>query len=86
MPFNQGDVSIAANAITVELDLEKDGSFRVACVNSFSEALNYNSEEWYDFCSNGFSSNAVTGLSPEWSGEMVLRYGEFSSDLAKKTL
>lgn len=84
MPFNTGDVSIAANAITVELDLEKDGNYQVACVNTFSEALNYNSEEWYDFCSKGFSSNAVTGMSPEWSGEMVIRFGEFSSDFAKK--
>lgn len=83
MPFNTGDVSIAANAITVEFDLEKDGNYRVACVNTFDEAMNYTSEEWYDFCNGGVSSNATTGMSPEWSGEMMVRYDELSTDLIR---
>lgn len=84
MGFNTGDVSIAANAITVEFDLDKDNNFHVACLNNFSEALNYVTETWTDFCSDGFSSSAMTGLDPEWSGEMMLKFKEFSSDLTKK--
>ncbi|MFV0395558.1 MAG: hypothetical protein ACK5LC_14430 [Coprobacillaceae bacterium] len=83
MAFNSGDTATAAQSIKLELDLLKDGNFEVVCVNSLSEALNYSTETWYDFCSNGFSSSAVTSIDPEWSSEMVLRYEESSVELAK---
>ena len=83
MAFNKGDTATAAQSVKLELDLLKDDNFQVVCVNSLSEALNYTTETWNDFCSNGFSSSAVTGIDPEWSAEMVLRYEETSVELTK---
>lgn len=83
MAFNKGDTATAAQTVTFSLDLLKDGNMEVVCVNSLSEALNYNTETWTDFCSNGFSSTATTGIDLEWSAEMILRYGESSAELTK---
>ena len=83
MPFNTGDTATGAQAIKFELDIRKDGNFHEMCVNTLSESLNYNVETWTDFCSKGFSSSAMTGLDPEYSAEMIIRYDRSSADLAK---
>lgn len=83
MAFNKGDTATAAQSVEIKLDILKDGNMEAVCVNSLSEALNYNTETWTDFCSKGFSSTATTGIDLEWSAEMTLRYAETSVELAK---
>lgn len=83
MPFNTGDTATGAQAIKIEMDLLKNDSFEVICANSFSEALNYGTETWYDFCSNGFSSSATTSIDLEFSGEAVVRFDEATMTLTK---
>lgn len=83
MAFNEFDTATGAQSITFEMDILKNGTYEVMCVNSLSEALNYSTETWFDFCSDGFSSSAVSAMDPEWSAEMILRYETTSVELAK---
>lgn len=83
MAFNEFDTATGAQSITFEMDILKNGTYEVLCVNSLSETLNYSTETWFDFCSDGFSSSAVSAMDPEWSADMVLRYGTASVELAK---
>lgn len=84
MAFNDGDTATGAQAIKFELDITKAGAYEVICVNDLSEALNYSSETWTDFCSGGFTSTALTGIDPEYSAEAVIRKGASIADLAAK--
>lgn len=84
MAFGLNDTATAAQSITFELDILKDDNFIEVCVNSLSEALNYNTETWYDICSGGFSSSATTAIDLEWSSEMVTRFGTASAQLLKQ--
>lgn len=84
MAFNTGDTATGAQAITFKLDILKNGTLTPICINGLSEALNYTVETWYDFCSNGFSSSAVTAIDLEWSGDGVVRYDSPQADLIKR--
>ena len=81
--WKDGDTASASKAVTLELDAFKDGNWHVFCVNSMTETLSVIVESWQDFCSNGFQSNAITGMELEWSAEMILRYGSSSLDFIK---
>ena len=81
--WNDGDTASASTSVTLELDIFKDGNWHVFCVNNLSETLSLNVETWQDFCSNGFSSNAITGMELEWSSDMILKYGSSSLEFVK---
>lgn len=81
--WNNGDTASASTSVTLELDAFKDGNFHVFCVNNMTETISVIVESWQDFCSNGFQSNAITGMELEWSAEMILRYGSTSLDFVK---
>lgn len=83
MGFNTGDTSIAAKAVKLEIDFSRTGEYVPVCCNALSEALNYTVESWSDFCSDGFMSNAVTGIDVAWSGDAIVRYGTATAEMVK---
>lgn len=83
--FNDGDYATAAQAVEVKLDLKKleDPNFEILCVNSFTENLNYLTENWADFCNAGTTSTAMVGIDPEYSGEFIIKYNELTANVTK---
>lgn len=81
--WKDGDTASASKSVTLELDAFKDGNWHVFCVNNLTESLSTIVESWQDFCSDGFQSNAITGIELEWASEMILRYGSKSIEFIK---
>jgi len=84
MALNTGDAATAAQAITFALDFARGATpvWTTVCINSLSEDIGVQTESWYDFCSEGFSSTVATGFDVSWSGEAVVRKDEPTADLA----
>lgn len=86
MAFNTGDNATGAQAITAELNLSKDGTtWDIICMSGLTEALNLIVSSQANLCSGGNTSNTVTGMDRTWSGEVVVRYGAVSWDMAKSS-
>lgn len=84
--WKKGDYGTAAQALSVEMDIDRVDpnapEYKIMCVNTFTENLNYLTEQWADMCNAGAMSTAMVGLDPEFSGEMVIKFDESSADLA----
>jgi hypothetical protein len=67
-----GDTAIAAKALKFEIDIAKDETFAVMCVNGLDESVSYTTESWTDLCNGGLASTSVTGAEISWSAEAML--------------
>ncbi len=79
--FNDKAVANGANAIEIALDLEKNGSFNVFCVESGSMTVADKLIEYTDLCGGGLSNKIPVGVSLSIPFSAIIRKGDIADEL-----
>lgn len=83
MAFNTGDTATGAQGLIFEMDVLRNGTWSRFCMSGVTENLNPQSTTWQDICSMT-TNTALTGIDPEWSGEIVVRYDSAVGEFLKR--
>ncbi len=82
--FKDKDVANGANSIEISLDLARDGSFSVFCVESGSMTVADKLIEYTDLCGGGLSNKLPVGTSISIPFSAIVKKGDMADDLYKE--
>ncbi len=79
--FQDKAVSNGANAIEISLDLERNGSYNVFCVESGSMTISDKVIEFTDLCGGGLSNKIPVGTSLSIPFSAIIRKGDIADEI-----